>query len=133
MSPPQGPAAPNVRKPRLAGPEPFRRQRAVPRAPWTGGRRLLHAALIFITIVLLVDALVGDKGLMETMRARRRSREVVAALESIRRENERLREQVRRLSEDPAAIESVARQDLGLIRPGEVLLIIKDAKPSKTP
>jgi cell division protein FtsB len=38
---------------------------------------------------------------------------------------------VRRLNEDPSLIESLARQDLGLLRPGEVLFIIKDVTPAK--
>jgi cell division protein FtsB len=32
----------------------------------------------------------------------------------------------RRLRDDPAAIEEQARRELGLIKPGEVLFIIKD-------
>lgn len=115
------------------GPEPLRRHRALPTRRWDGSRRLLHTALVFVTIVLLADALIGDKGLVETMRARRQSRELAATLETLRRENARLREEVRRLNEDPRAIESLAREDLGLIRPGELLFIIRDVKPPKTP
>ncbi len=133
MSPFPQTDTPTARRAPAAGPEPLRRHRSAPQPWWAGGRRILHAALIFVTLVLLVDALVGERGFMETMRARRRSREVAARLDAVRRENARLREEVRRLSEDPAALESVARKDLGLIRPGEVLFIIKDAKPSKTP
>jgi cell division protein FtsB len=47
----------------------------------------------------------------------------------VRRENAQMREEVRRLKEEPAAIESVAREQLGLIRPGELLFIITDDKP----
>ena len=43
---------------------------------------------------------------------------------ALRRENSRLREDVRRLNEDPGAIEAIARQELGLVRRGEVLFII---------
>ena len=52
-----------------------------------------------------------------------------------RAENARLREEVRRLEEDPAAIEEIARRDLGLIRPGEKLFIVKDlpAPPARSP
>ncbi len=131
MLPLPQPDAPIARKVQIDGPEPLRRRRPPLQPGWTGGRRLLHAALIFVTIVLLVDALVGEKGFMEMTRARRRSREVAARLETVRRENARLRDAVRQLSEDPAAIESVARKDLGLIRPGEVLVILKDAKPAR--
>ena len=41
------------------------------------------------------------------------------------------REQVRRLTEDPSAIEEIARRELGLIRPGERVFIIKDLPPAK--
>ena len=79
--------------------------------------------------MLVVDALIGEKGLMESMRARREYRQLELSLESLRRENARMREEVRRLKEDPSAIEAVAREELGLIRDGEVLVIIKDEKP----
>jgi cell division protein FtsB len=93
-------------------------------------RKRLHLLLIFVTLVLLVDALVGEKGLLETIRARRQYRELTASIERLRSENARLREEARRLLEDPSAIESLAREELGLIRPGEMLFIVKDAKPS---
>jgi cell division protein FtsB len=94
-------------------------------------RRTLHFLLVFATIVLVVDALVGEKGLIETLRARRQYREVAASLETLRRENQRLRDEVLRLLDDPATIEAVARKELGLIRPGEVLVVVKDATPAR--
>jgi cell division protein FtsB len=115
---------------RGGGVEPLRRKRIAlaPRSPFQ--RRGIHLLLVFVTLVLVIDALVGEKGLMESMRARRQYREVAASLDAIRRENARMREEVRRLKEDPAAIESLAREELGLIRQDEILFIIKDAKPA---
>ena len=98
--------------------EPLRRKRVAPAPPSSAGRRALHFLLVFVTLVLVADALVGEKGLIESMRARRQYREVAASLESLRRENSRLRDTVRRLRDDPGAIESLAREQLGLIRPG---------------
>lgn len=116
---------------RRPGVEPLRRKRVAP-APAPGvRRRTVHLLLVFVTVVLVVDALVGDKGLMASMRARRQYTEVATALDALVRENARLREESRRLKEDPAAIEVVARQELGLIRPGEILFIIKDEKPAR--
>jgi len=85
-------------------------------------------ALGFVAIVLVVDALVGNRGLLETMRARRQYAQVAGDLARKRRENEQLREDIRRLREDPSAIESVAREQLGLMRDGEVLFIVHDSK-----
>ncbi|HVL69347.1 MAG TPA: septum formation initiator family protein [Vicinamibacterales bacterium] len=119
----------DTRAPR--GPEPLRRKRVEP-APAGGSRRrkLLNLCLGFATVVLLVDALVGEKGLMERMRARRQYAEAAASLNGLKAENQRLREQARRLRDDPSAIETIAREELGLIRPGELLFIVRDAKPA---
>lgn len=93
---------------------------------------MLNLLLGFATVVLLVDALVGEKGLVERMRAGREYQEAAAALETLKVQNGQLREQVRRLNDDPGAIESIAREELGLIRPGELLFIIREAKPAST-
>ena len=115
------------------GAEPLRRKRVVAgsRRRSSGGAAV-HLLLIFVTLVLVVDALIGEKGLMESMQARRQYREVAASLEPLRRENAKLRDEVRRLNEDPATIESVAREQLGLIRPGEVVFILKDQRNSSS-
>lgn len=94
-------------------------------------RKTLHLLLVFVTLVLVIDALVGEKGLLETIRARHHYRELTASIDRLRAENADLREEARRLREDPSAIESLAREELGLIRPGEMLFILKDAKPGR--
>ena len=95
----------------------------------TGGKRLVGAAVVLVTILVTVDALVGDGGLFAMRRARRQYDELTAALARKKAENDRLREQVRRLQEDPSAIEELARRELGLIRSGEKVFIIKDLAP----
>lgn len=104
-----------------------------PRAPspLRTGRRLVRYALILVTIVLILDALVGEKGLLALMKARGEYRAVEAALARARAENDALREEARRLREDPAAIEELARRELGLIKPGEKLFIIRDVQKVK--
>ena len=123
---PQDPQ-PDVR--RKAGVQPLRRKRVVAAPPSTLQRRIINLALVFVTVVLVVDALIGEKGLMESMRARRDYHQLELSLESLQRENARMQEEVRRLKDDPSAIEAVAREELGLIRDGEVLVIVKDEKP----
>jgi cell division protein FtsB len=74
--------------------------------------------------IALVDALVGERSLAQTIRARQDYRQEAAALSALKRENAGLREEARRLAEDPARIESIARGELGFIRPGELLVIV---------
>ena len=110
------------------GVEPLRRKRVSPAPPSGFQRRTVHLVLVFVTLVLVVDALVGQKGLMESIRARQQYRELAASLDALQRDNARLRDEARRLKDDPSAIEAVAREELGLIRPGEILFILKDEK-----
>ena len=76
--------------------------------------------------MLVLDALVGDKGLLEMLKKRQEYRALEQSLSDVRGENARLRDEARRLQEDPATIEDLARRELGLIKPGEKLFIIKD-------
>jgi cell division protein FtsB len=92
-------------------------------------RRIVYYILMFIASVIVLDSLVGDRGLVATLRARRQHEELAASIARRQAENTRLREEIRRLREDPAAIEEVARRELGLIRPGEKVFIVKDVKP----
>ena len=125
------PAPPGTEPRRPAGPEPLRRKAVRPARHSAIWRRILHFLVVFATILLIVDSLVGERGLLETLKARRQHRELAASLGALRLENGQLREEMRRLKEDPAAIESVAREKLGLIRPGELLFIIRDVKPAR--
>jgi cell division protein FtsB len=84
--------------------------------------------MMFAACVLLVNGLFGERGLMDTIRARRAYSNAARDLDRLKRDNEALRERARRLRTDPATIESVARGELGLIRPGEILFTIKDVK-----
>jgi cell division protein FtsB len=115
-------------QPRPDTPPPLRRRKTpeVAASPWR--TRLLNYVLGFVAVVLVVDALVGDRGLVDTLRARRQHDTIAAALAKKRQENARLRDDIRRLKEDPGAIESLAREQLGLIREGEVLFIVRDTQ-----
>jgi cell division protein FtsB len=90
------------------------------------GRRLLRHGLVFITLLIVVDAIAGEKGLLALLQARREYSALERSLERARIENAELREMARRLREDPTAIEEQARRELGLIKPGEMLFIVKD-------
>ena len=129
---PVTPETPRPRLRRAEGPEPLRRKSMAPLRParslW---RRALSVLLVFGTAVLLVDALVGERGLVATTRARKQAAELETAVARVRAENARLREEANRLEGDARAIESLARETLGLIHQGEVLVVVKDIKPKK--
>ena len=90
----------------------------------------MQYVLICVGCVLLVDALVGDKGLLAMFKARQEFRSLEQSLGEARANNAKLREQARELREDPSAIEDIARRELGPIKPGEKLFIVKDLPPA---
>jgi cell division protein FtsB len=104
-------------------------------APKSPGRQrsIVRVLLLFIAAVIVVDALVGDRGLLAMLRARKEYDELAATISREQAENVRLREEARRLRDDPAAIEELARRDLGLIKPGEKVFIVKDVEPATKP
>jgi cell division protein FtsB len=85
-------------------------------------------AMLFTACVLLVNGLFGDHGLTETFRAQRARAQALRELNRLKQENASLREMARRLTNDPATIEAVARGQLGLVREGEILVTVRDTK-----
>jgi cell division protein FtsB len=90
-------------------------------------QRIIRYSLLGISAAFMVSSLVGDNGLLSSLRARRQYAAVQQQLINLRNENRQLVEEMRRLKSDPAAIEEEARRNLGLIRPGETLVIVKDS------
>jgi cell division protein FtsB len=93
-------------------------------------RQLVLYALGVGAFVLFVNAIVGDNGYLAAVRTSRDHAELAESLEKVERDNAKLHHDIQRLKQDPAALEEAARRDLNLIRPGETLVIIKDAKPA---
>jgi cell division protein FtsB len=89
-------------------------------------RRIVRWLVFLFAIGFIIDAFVGDRGLLATRRAEERYDANATALEQLRAENARLRQEVDRLNNDPGAIEEIARGQLGLMRPGEKVFIVKD-------
>ena len=95
--------------------------------------RIVQLLVLFVASIIIVDGLVGERGLLAMLRARHEYDQLAASIARQRAENARLREQARRLREDPSAIEEIARRELGLIKPGERVFIVKDVTPAKAP
>jgi cell division protein FtsB len=92
-------------------------------------RRAVQYVLVLVGCIIVVDALVGDKGLLAMRKARQQYQALESALAVSRAENVRMRKEIKRLVEDPSTIEDLARRELGLIKPGEKLFILRDVQP----
>jgi cell division protein FtsB len=92
------------------------------------GRSLATLALLLLALMLFLDGIAGERGWLANRRAAAEYREAQQALEAAKARNAALREQAWRLKHDPAAIEEAARRQLGLMKKGEKLFIIRDKK-----
>ena len=101
-----------------------------PAAPKQRGRRLVQYGLLFVGCLLFLDALVGEKGLVENLKARQQFQAIERSLGRLKDDNARLSKEVELLRKDPETIEGIARRELGLMKPGEKLFIVKDAEPA---
>lgn len=74
-------------------------------------------------------ALGGEYGTLDWWQLKRQVRAERAAIERLRRELDSLRAEAEALERDPATQERVAREQFGMIRPGEVLYRVETVKP----
>jgi cell division protein FtsB len=96
-------------------------------------RRLAHLLILSFAAIMLIDALVGDQGAVALSRARQEYRRMAAQVERLKSENALRQQQNQRLREDQGALEEAARRDLGLMKPGEKVFIIKDLRSPSQP
>jgi cell division protein FtsB len=86
-------------------------------------RRALAAAAVLGG--LLFGFAGGEYGTLDWWRLKRDLAAERSALDSLKSETDSLARELRLLERDPATQERVARERFGMIRPGELLLIIE--------
>jgi cell division protein FtsB len=82
------------------------------------------ALLGLLVLVLVVHDIFGAHGYLALRRTQQEIKKVNAGLEQLNKENLQLEQEVRELKTDPHKIEKIARDELGLARPGEVIIKI---------
>ena len=82
-------------------------------------RALAGAALGIAAAGLLV---FGGAGAVRVWQLRQGVEALEREIQELRAEADRLNRTVDRLREDPALVEQIAREDLGMVRPGEKVL-----------
>ena len=83
-------------------------------------------ASIIVLVGLLVGSLFGDRGLLQLVSQRERADALAKEIEQLKADNSRLAADIGALRRDPAAIERIAREELGLVRPGETVFVIRE-------
>lgn len=73
-----------------------------------------------VSVLALAYAIIGNNGYLELRRREAKNRELRAKAEELRQENKEILNEIRALKSDPKMIEKIAREELGMVKPGEV-------------
>jgi cell division protein FtsL len=71
--------------------------------------------------LLLLQDVFGTHGVLAMRRAQKEAATVRQQIDQIDEENRQLQDRVKALKTDPQAIERIAREEMGLARPGEYI------------
>lgn len=82
----------------------------------------MKVIVAFGSCLMLFTLFGGDNSLPALLKARRDAQALTRTISILRSENAQLKARVQALRTDPAAIEKVARETLGLARPDELVV-----------
>jgi cell division protein FtsB len=95
-------------------------------------------AIWFLVVALawlLIQDIFGTHGVLAMRHSQAELQKIQHEIDQLNGENEKLQGNVKDLKSDPATIEGIAREDMGLARPGELVFKThqKPAGPSHPP
>ena len=101
------------------------------------GQKILLSLVALVLLNILLVIIFGDRGLVEVNQLKGERDHLLRDNHDLKEKNTALRREIERLKSDPAYIEHVARQELGMIGRDEVIVRFntpdgnKAARPGK--
>jgi len=90
--------------------------------------RHLRFAILFL-LVLVVASIMGNRSLLRLYQMHRDRVALEREIEQLAAGNAALTDEVRNLRTDPARVEAIAREELGLVKPGELVYEFRPGSP----
>ncbi len=90
--------------------------------------RHLRLAILFL-LALVVASVMGNRSLIRLYQMHRDRATLEREIEQLTAANAALAEEVRILRTDPARVEAIAREELGLVKPGEMVYEFRPTAP----
>jgi len=94
-------------------------------------RRLVFVALLAILISVL--SMAGNRSLVKIYQMGKAKAEQYREIARLRQVNRDLTREVQSFARDPARVEAIAREELGLVKPGEVVYQFGVGRPTPAP
>ena len=94
-------------------------------------RRNAAYVLVLVCIALLVHDVFGQHGFLALRQEKKEVDSLRQQIQQLQRENEQLDKRIKALQSDPKAIERLAREQMRLARPGEIIYTLPEKDPKK--
>jgi len=94
--------------------------------------RHLRLAILFL-LALVVASVIGNRSLLRLYQMHRDRVALEREIDQLTAANAALAEEVRNLRTNPARVEAIAREELGLVKPGEIVYEFRPASPPAPP
>lgn len=86
-----------------------------------------------LTIVFLVSFFFSEQGMSELARSRKRVQDLEANIARLQAENQKLQAEIESLQKSTFAVERIAREDLGMSKPGETIYMVEEEAKKPQP
>ena len=90
-------------------------------------RRAVLLVSVIVLVALSVASVFGDRGLLTLVQKQHQVEELRLEIDVLRDDNARLAAEIAALRTSPRAVERLAREELGLARPDEVVFLLRRA------
>jgi cell division protein FtsB len=85
--------------------------------------RIALAVFGLLTVAMLLLAVFNEKGALQVQAQARKLSAIESEISRLDAENKKLTVEIQALRSDPTTIEKLAREELKLVKPGEVVLV----------
>ncbi len=93
-------------------------------------QKIIMALAVVVLFNFLLVIVFGDKGLVDLLRMKTEQRQVQQRTERVIEGNLKMAREIERLQKaDPALIEHRARTQLGMVKPGEIVVKVHSTAP----
>jgi len=95
------------------------------KSPASFKKKIIIGGLGFLLFVLTVASFFGKRGLIEIYRTKRRQEVLLQKIEQLEARKGKLERDIEELRTNPKAVETKAREKLGLVKKDEIVIIDK--------
>jgi len=88
-------------------------------------KKVIIGGVVFLLFVLTVVSFFGKRGWIEIYKTRRKQEVLLQKIEQLEGKKVKLERDIEELQKNPKAVEKKAREKLGLVKEGEIVIIDK--------